>query len=526
MYIKPQFIKGPADVPEQLLESDVLNKGMVSVINPSNIDKGALVLAKNARIRNDGTNRRPGKSLLLPLQPDSSEVRKIFQYNVDRFSSYLIRFSTTSVHYSYNGAAWVALTGTIPLASTSHLSLSVVLGKIIVANGANKIQVIDLSAGTISDIGNNAPIVKYVTGFSERVVGAVLGSSPDEQSVATLVWSGNRVITEYDPIVDVSAGSKPLVTSASNSVDPITGLFGLTTVMIIPRENSLWLATKQAIARDPFNPYSAVSNIGADVPKTIQLTKSGLIFYSQKYETVYRYVPGMDVPEDVGYRISDNLGSIFDPAKIISCYDKRQQEYHLGLIAADGSIKVWIFNEVTNGWAYDELDGVTSLDVIEVLGDYTAFEDLTGNFEDLTGAFDELSVTPTATCKVMSGVDNGDILVEDSEIDEDNEIEYETEIQSKNFIIPKLDWLFTRIRVDYKAIIDGSIIIEYSKDEGDSWTTAKTVSTDASIRKVQFVKMSKGIKSRMLMWRIRSSTGITNFLRYEIYVQPTGESQR
>lgn len=510
---------------EQMLATAMLNKGMVSDIDATVIDPEALSYAKNARIRFDKTLRRSGYIPLTPSAPSVHPVKKLLQVVYEPTRSYLIRITNTDSAYSLNGDAWVAIAAG-GLSSSKFISAAIVSGNVIIADGEDPLQIIDLTAATMSDLSTTSIRAKYVTGFAERVIGANTGDSAEQQS--NIAWSGTRNITIFDGAVDPTAGAQPLIYSSAVSVDPITGVFGLSSVMIIMRKESIWAATKQPIARNPFNFFPTVGNIGCDCPGSIQLANAGVYFYSQKNHSAFFYTPGMEEPVNISEGKVTKLLSVVDPDKIVSGYNNSDEiggEYYLGFIQADGTLKLWVYNEGTKGWAFDEYANATCTAVIDQLSAYTEFEDLTGVFSALSGSFEDLSVTPTATSRLMIGYSNGDILVEDPTDDDDNEVAYETIIQSKEFSIPKVDQLFTRIRVDYEAVVNGSIIIEYSKNGGQTWTTAKTVSTDATDTNTQFIKFSKGIKSRTLMWRIRTSTGLTNFLRHEIYVTPSGESQ-
>lgn len=527
---KLSYFINPNLVPERILETGVLNKGMVTSVHADNIPPEALVVAQNARVRLDRTIRRYGKVVFGQTKPNSSPVRKLFQYNPDKYNGYVIRIADSSIYYAVNEGTWNVITGT--LSSSRAISMTVVDGNIILANGNNKLQKIDISVASMADLSTTAPASCYVTGFAERVVAACRGNDPT--SLATIDWSGNRNYTEFDSTVDESAGSQPLISSPSDAVDPITGIFGTTSIMIIPRQKSLWLATKQPIASEPFNFYPAVPNVGYDVPNAIQLGDAGLYGLSLENEFAYLYVPGQDAPEAISLNVKRDLfRNLSDPSFIFSAYDKLNSEYFFGIPEGGGDYTLWCYNRITQAWSFDEFNAsdyeVSCANVITLLSSYTRFSDLTGHFDQLTGTFEELSNTPIPTPSLLMGLEAGEILKEDDTKDVDTigatEYPYETILTFKEFTIAKFNELFNRIRVDYEASIAGSLILEYSKNSGVSWIIGKTITTTAEATP-DFIKFIKSLNYRKLMWRIRCSDGLLDFLRYEAYVNSTGESQR
>ena len=160
---------------ERPLATAVLNGGMVADIDPADIKDNQASLLVNARIRRDKTSRRPGKSSFLPTKPDSNAVIRMFDHKLGEFTFYRVRLTAAGIHFT-DGASWTALTGTF---SGKPTDIASVLGTLVVANGVDRLRKLDLDAETISDLGTIAPRAKYVTGFSERVVGANTGSSDE-----------------------------------------------------------------------------------------------------------------------------------------------------------------------------------------------------------------------------------------------------------------------------------------------------------------------------------------------------------
>ena len=496
---------------EQVLAIGVLNKGMVSSVDPADLDDATLSICKNARVRFDKTSRRLGKSTYGPTKPDSLKVRKIIEYRFGESTYYTIRVTNTGVHYSDGTSAWAAVSGTLSGGDQNVVSAAIVLDTLILANGVNRLQKVDLSAG-LSDLGAIAPIARFVTGFADRVVAADLRN---------IYWSGNRNIDEFDAAIDTSAGQTPIDISPTDRVDYITGVFGLSTVMVIPREKSIWLATRQPIASNPFNFYSAVPKIGFDVPGSIALSDSGIIGLSIHAGNIFEYTPGSQ-PIPIGDRIiTELLDNLTDSTSIFSDYDRRNQDYIIG-VPASGTVKLWIFNKRANAWSYDEQANLTALTVTSLASDYTSIDELAGTIDAQTGTIDELSDSPIITPTLLTGDSAGNLLKEDSTVVQDGGVAFTTELRSKEYRSPKVDLLINEIRLEYEATTAGQITLEYTKDNGTTWTLAKTITTVTGAKKlIQFKKL---IKARRLMWRITATNGAFDVIDYEITVYSDGES--
>ena len=95
----------------QLLAAAQLSKGMVTILDPADIDLGALVLAKNARVRYDKTSRRSGYSLFSPTAPNSNKILKLVHFKSISGQEFLFRITRNSIHYT-DLSAWTAVTAT------------------------------------------------------------------------------------------------------------------------------------------------------------------------------------------------------------------------------------------------------------------------------------------------------------------------------------------------------------------------------------------------------------------------------
>lgn len=494
----------------------VMNGGMVADIDPADIKDNQASLLVNARVRRDKTTRRFGKSSFLPTKPNSNAVIRLFDFKVGDTTFYRIRFTASDIYFT-DEASWTQLIGTF---SGRPTDIATVLGTLVVANGVDKLQKLDLDAETISDLGSIAPVSKYVTGFSERVVGANNGNS--DAAAESIAWSGNRNLDEFDALKDISSGNKRLDTSPRTVVDPIRGVFGFSSVMIIPRERSIWLATQNPIASDPFNTFRAVPGVGTDLSGSIAIGKEKIIFLDARTRDVIVYSPGRPI-ESIGSPIRDSiLANITDPGALRSTYFEYEDEYYVTITEAS-TVKVWVVNFRTNSWQYDEVPNLTSIDALTLFSSYTSFDDATGDFDSASGTFDAASVTPINIPTLIYGYSDGVILKEDSSVQQDNSVNYTFELRSKEFEIVKEDIVITRILIKYQATVSDTLTLAFSKDGGTTWITAKAHTTLTG--KVRRLKFQKQIRTERLMWRLTATGGQFDILGYEVDVSAGGETK-
>lgn len=534
-WISPET-KVPGTRNQQLVDAEtiaatLINGGMTLDFDPTDMpdDTGSLVV--NARVRRDKTTRRDGTSQFLDRKIDPRPVSAVIPFRISGQTTYFVRTTDFDVQFITDSAldSWTILAGNkLNGRLTDH---AVVLGTLVLADGIGKLQLADLSDETLEDLGEIAPTAKHVTGFSERVVAANggMGSAPSE----TVYWSGNRNFSEFDALEDISAGQKRLDTSPRTVVDPISGIFGFSSVMVIPREASIWVAQQNPVASDPFKFFRAIPGVGTNLSGSIAIGRELLMFLDSRMRDLVVYTPGSNV-ETIGLPVRNTiLATVANADFIFSTYLISEQEYYIA-VAENGTVKIWIFNFITKAWTYDERPLLTSLNVVDGFSDYTSFDDLTGTFDALAGTFDELSVTPVEVPKLIFGFDNGKITQEDP-TKQDDESEgaiagtplvetFEFEFRSKEFKEAKTDITVNRLEIEYQATVDGVVTLEFSKNGGETFILAKSVPFTTG--KVNILKFKKQIKTRRFMWRVRATTGKFDLLGYELDIIGSGESRK
>ena len=499
-----------------------LNGGMISALDKSNLPDGALSLLTNARVRDDKVKKRDGTSKYTPTKPDSLRVQLLFEFKQSRTEDYIVRITPSSAYYS-DGNAWTLLTGTLHGGTSNPPSAAVVLNTPVIANGIDRLQKITLgTTKTIADLSGNAPRARYVTGFANRVVCASEGDGGD--GLVTTFWSAERILGEFDPTVETSAGFSPIIESPADFSDFITGVFGFSNVLILTRERSIWLASKLPSASNPFNFFNAIPGIGCNVPASIAMTRTGIVFFDTESENVWLYEPGRP-PEAIGDKIrTDLLNNFESPFRVFGSYNPKEREYMLGIPqSGSATTRIWVYSFRAKAWAYDEIDNLTAILRRHTLTDYTSFDELTGTFDALSGTFDGLSDDPTETVSMYFGRSNGDILIEDSSVLTDDGVNVETIMQSKEYKSLEVELILSLLLFEYTATVSGTATLEYTTDGGSTWTTASSHTTliTAGTHRIKF---SNTVEANRLMWRIRATDTDIVILDHVVKMYVSGDS--
>lgn len=512
-----------------------VNGGMITTIDPADIPSGALQDAKNALVRFDKTARRPGSVILTPTKPNSNTIMKLSSIKRQDGVAYTFRFTPTTVH-SRQTSSWTAFPfTTTALIGTAddRFETAIVLDEFVFSNnGANVVQQIDFLNGKYKALGN-APAYRYICGFYNRVVGAALR---DENEVR-IGWSGDGDITEWDPAVNETSGFSSLVDSPADLSDWITNIFAFTNVLVVLREKSVWVGTKQPIPTQPFYFVNSVPGYGCDCSYSAAIVGEGLAWLDRRSRTVYAFAPGGQL-EPIGRPIENRIvDNIDDPKTVFGSFDPFSNEYTIYIPAVGGVVNAWTFSFRSKTWTRHEYKHITSADVVDLAEGGVTIDQL-GDvpIDDLPGTIDSLSPSSNIVPIKTFGRDDGEIAVEDINANTDapyspdfpSGIPYETLVVSKCFTVPEVDMYIAEIVLEYQAVLGGTFTIEYSRNGGatdDSWHTAKTV-TPTILGEPRLLKLRKTIRTRRFAWRVITNAGRFEILAYEVHVYPSGKSKK
>lgn len=500
-----------------------INGGMVTAIDAADLPDNVMQLCKNARVRFDRTSRRSGHNQFTPVKPNSQPMLKLATLIDNQGNSYTYRFSPIGVHRLGVGV-WTPIVGTALTGTAYDKIRTVVINNRFVFsnNGVGYIQEINAIGDTYARLGN-APKYRYITGFYNRVVGA---NRTDGGSFNVEVgWSADTTIDEWDGSVDITAGTTPLIESPDDFGDPISGVFGIANVLIVPREHSLWLGTKNPIGSNPFSFYS-IAKIGCNAPYSAVPTEHGLVWFDQRTATVWSYEVGGSV-ESIGRPIDNALVRNIDaPAKIFGSYNPIENEYILCIpVVGSGIVKCWTFNFRSKAWVYDEISNIVSADDVDISSGGVTIDDLVGTIDDLVGTIDELSPAQTVTPTRSYGKLDGNIIIEDPNTYTDAGAVYETEFVSKLFEVPTNDHIIGEVRIEYA--LDGAVDAElWLQKDGRDFVLVKALTLN-QIGSTKLFRYTKQIRCRQFAWKFKVLTGGKLHLnKFEIHAYVSSKSSK
>lgn len=511
----------PASEPEPLWSS-LLNGGMVSSIDDQNLSDSQQGILKNMIVRFDHTSRRFGTKLFIPAKPNANKILGWFLYQKSDGSEKLLRFTKDSIHAA-GSASWAALAGGALSGTDNNRWRTTILEDRMFAtnDGVDVIQEINILANTYAALGN-APKYKYIAGFGDRVVGfSLAGGVP----VGTqLGWSGNRAYAEWNPLVNQSAGSKVLTTSASDVNDFGSGIFSFGTVLVLLRNRSIWEATLQPISTNPFNCYQRIPNVGSDSPDSIAKTATGVCFLDTRTRAVYLYKLDGSLSVISDPIKNDLLGSISDPSLVFGSYNQSTNEYSVCIPGLSTLVREWVFNFDSKAWSYYEIESISHLANLDYASGGLTIDELVGSIDQLIGTIDGLA--PGKAVTKFYGRTDGEILVEDSLLDTDNSISYNSEFRSKDWTLPANKRFINRLHLEFVPRKAGNITISYSKDAGKNWVVWKVVNfVFADVNSYKEIVCKKLIQGRRFMFRVTSTEGLFELVKYAIYSEDSGEAK-
>jgi hypothetical protein len=524
------MFSAPPEMELQLLESGVLNGGLVSQFDPKNIEPNQLVQATNVDTRDDRTQRSFGFTLFTPAKPNSNKVLQLVPYNEFNGTVRLVRFTRNSLHL-WSAGSWTAITGAA-LSGTDQSMIGAVEfnNRFFFGNQVDALQEINFVGPTYAAAGN-APKFKYWCSFANRIIGASLyhATTPNPILVG---WSGDLNPTEWNNLVDISAGSTPLIDQPRDFSDELTGVFAFSDLMVLPREHTIWVATRQPSATSPFYFYVEVKTLGCDSPQSITPIPNGLIFYSKRFNNVYVYTIGNPTPLAIADSIRDELAAAIannaDGAQgITSCYDSKKFEYILAIpIGTSTEVLQYKFNLQTKGWTKNTVQNVSFVDLVEFTAQASMIDDLVGTIDQLVGTIDELSPN-TPDTRLFYGLTDGDLLIDSPSVDTVNGVARETVIESKEIQVPFNVTFVTELHLDVLAVIASTFSVYFSKDGGVTYNLYKTVTISGpDMNKRKRLTFKKNIRCEQFRWKLTSSSGLFNVYRFDVYHYPYGVHHR
>lgn len=478
---------------------------------------GSALIAKNARCRDWWIGRRPGTGIYIPKE-DSNPIRGIFTVYLPNDTQWLLRITDQEIFGTRTLAFFSSIFSTVgdPLTGTSHLRATQMLGYMILATAHTKLIKIDLNNQSYDEI-EQAPRAKFVTSFADRIVAANVGDAGDGST--TLFWSKNADPFVWDALEHESAGQEHLVSSPSDTGDDITGLFSMRNTMLILRERSLWVASRNPIAIAPFRFEALSVGVGCDLPYSAVKVQDAVVWADYRSRAVWLYSPGQP-PQ----KISDQIRNLlFEDLKNFSwaegAYDPFENEYHLGLsVDADERLiqKVWVFNFNTGQWTFDDGPEITTLGQVMEMAELVMIDHLTDHIDDQIavpadklkpnpyGVIDDWGGNEVRATGILKGTADGEILHQSYDYDTDWEGSWFVyEYRSQNL------GSFSRRRTLASILIGASSAgcgqVDFSLSTDDSlWINKVTLNLEPTPGEQTLRIGASPITGHNLFWRVES----------------------
>jgi hypothetical protein len=508
---------------------------MNSYIDPADLPNPQASVFANGRTKADFTKKAPGLATLAGTVPDTKPVLMYTQWYRFDGTTVLLRFSEDRVD-KYSAGTYTQVTGTlngtaqdgIRFVQTADASSDYF---IFTNNGADKIQVLNATPSSFAALSASTTIntkYKYICAFFNRIVAAnrvASAASPVSAANPVLIaWSGDFNFTEWNPANDISAGSTPLVEAQSDYADPITGLFGFASVMLILRERSLWIATRRPVASNPFAFQAAFPYVGCDTPSSATQTRNGIVWYDYRTNQVYVYEVGAS-PRPIGDAIKKNIiGAITDRDLVWGSYDQINNTYFLTIPSTSSTnTRIFHYNFDTNSWGYDDKESAYGVYPVDGGVSRLNYDQLTGTYAELQAAvatYDDIGVTAASPPVNYIGYTNGVLKYEDPQSDLGIE---QFDWRSKIFRIPSGDQMVSRLMILFEPIRSGSFNITYRKNN-TGWTLYKTVAFDGTQGRTRMY-FTKLVRANEYQFRIRCSEGDFKLLEFKIDLSATPEDK-
>ena len=469
----------PLFISDGILEARDLSHGMVSAVPRALRPVGSASFLQDARIREDWIGRRWGYIDFLDKPSDDYIIRLVNHHSEDG-NNYIIRIAHGALYVTDNNADWYELQ--IPAANpgdpktdfafavnAEHVSAAQTFGHLYLANYYQRLLIVDPVANEILEIPD-APKCKYIASFADRIVCAFLDDPVDGILPFGIQWSRNGSPALY---TGEGSGRENLVSSPSDTGDEITGVFIFGSVLVIFRERSIWLGTRQPFSLAPFRFDAVVTNIGCDMPRSIaritdvQGSLTGFIFGDSRTGSVYSYTPGSDpieVPGSsrVGTKLLEGLVS---PKTVRGIYDPYFKEYHFGFPTDPNALErlqqFWVMSLENNSISQDTGPFCTSIDSILSTSRELPIDEIQGDVDDLPSFVDKLGVNPTLSLSfIVKGGFDGKALQEDDKEKGDHLFIW----QSQDMSSLAFKRTFRNLRIKASSASEGEIFIEWTND--------------------------------------------------------------
>lgn len=428
---------------------------------------------------------------------------------------------TTTGIYELVGSTWQRLTGpTLTAAVYGQYSLTAWNNNLIYSNGFDPIGEVDNQTRTYSELPG-APLARYITTFAGRIVAGNIEGQP-----ARVQWSVRNNNADW---VGLGSGFEDLLSTPGGVVDAVRGIFPISDIdALVVRTRSLWLMRQTGDFTAPFSFTKLYDVTGTISPWSLVLTPKGLVGLFR--DNVY-LVSTSAPPEPIGNQIRDEILSLSGLDFASAAFDVWTWEYCI-TVPGRKNTTVWRCSlmDEERKWTKD-IYGFTSRRVHSAIyRTAITMEELTGRMDTLSGPFELLGLGSQRHGLMFApGVANYAVMREDETLSRDQgpssnspDIPVRADLWSHQLTLTSS---FKTIHlagllVEYRTTRDTMLQLDYSSDDGQTWSSAGKVDIFSS-NVTTPARFMCNINRPKLMLRLRcpDAVGLRIFGAYPRYAE-------
>lgn len=487
----------------------LLRKGILLPVEGIDYSKPAAFIGpragfpKNLRVIKGEYCKRPGKTLYGADACAGGQIMGLGVLDLPTIK-YLIRGSKTKLQvYNTTTLVWNDVTAT-PFSGGDEDFFSfanVTESQIVVAtNGYDAIRKW-AGTGNFSILGGSPGKAKYAAYVTPYLLLAHL-----DEGAAILPWKVKWCDTDAPEVwAGGNAGSSLLTSEPS----PLQNIKRLNEFCAAYKENSLWLGYK-VDPPDIFRFSCVVTGKGLGSPRALAETEGAHFFMG--FNDFYQW-NGAGLPISIGAPVRDRVFATLDRSKIKRCFALHIENLHeiwFYIVVSGGTwpTEVWKYDYRTGYWYFDTCDSLTAAITWKKIS--------TQAWDDDTGGWDE----------ALDVWDSGDSILDWEEIIFGNSggytsrLDYNTtndlglavlgQYETGDFTADVFEFNKRWLQLDVWARDYNSarLYVDYSTDEGDTWTNIPYSANQAYIelgQKIQVYRMYFDIVSPTIRFRFRNA---------------------
>lgn len=498
----------------------LLKKGIISPgIEGLDFSKPAFLLSpssgrvQNMRYHRGEMRKRYGKSAYGAAAISGYQVMGLGKFeDMSSGTQQLLRASRTDLE-AYNAVAgtWASIIATAFTGGEDDFFsfANVTESRIVtISNGVDRIRKWN-GSGNATLLGGNPPLSKYQAYLSPYLLLANVTESGDVQPTKVR-WcdTGNPEIWDSGNADEALCGNDP---------SPIRQILTLDRYAAIYKRDSLWIGRPDAF--DIFDFQCEKTGIGLAGPRCVADVAGIHYFMSLSESSIDFHRWNGGIPEPFGNAVRDEIAGKIATNYLQHCFAIHVPHYNevwFFIVVAGNTwpTLIYKFNYRTGFWYMDTCSQITAAIIWKATNSIT-WDEMSGAWDNLAATWDEMTVS--GDYELILGDSSGYTLKEDILQLNDNGTAIDSYVETPDFIGDDLERMERWLRCDVWAAGIGKLYVDYSTDEGSSWTNLPFDSTTAyatlSLTYTKF-EFYIDIVSEKVRFRVRNAiSGETFYLR-------------